>query len=128
MSDVNTAAVQEDDDDWSAEPPMLDGTREHPLFEKICEALQEVYDPEIPVDIFKLGLIYRIDIGPEGDVAVTMTLTSPGCPVAGEMPAWVEEALQPISGVKSTDVDIVWDPPWHPGFMSDMAKLELGMF
>ncbi len=90
--------------------------------------LKTVYDPEIPVDIYELGLIYKIDVSDEKDVAVQMTLTAPGCPVAGEMPGWVEEAVKRVPGVKDVKVDLVFDPPWDPSMMSEEARLELNMF
>ena len=86
-----------------------------------------VFDPEIPVDIYELGLIYKVDINDEGHVDIDMTLTAPGCPVAGEMPGWVEEAARRVKGVTSARVNLVFDPPWTPAKMSDEAKLELNM-
>jgi FeS assembly SUF system protein len=93
---------------------------------KVIEALETVYDPEIPVNIYELGLIYGVDIDPSGGVIVRMTLTAPGCPVAGYMPAEVERKVFDIPGVVSCRVDLVWDPPWDPSRMSDAAKLQLG--
>jgi len=96
----------------------------------IVRALKTVYDPEIPVDIYELGLIYKIDYQPEGEkkglVTVDMTLTAPGCPVAGEMPGWVDNALRGVEGVEDVDVNMVFEPPWTPERMSDEARLELG--
>ena len=86
----------------------------------------DVFDPEIPVNIFDLGLIYTIDISPENEVEVMMTLTAPGCPVAGEMPGWVADAVGPLAGVKQVNVNMTFDPPWGMEMMSDEAKLELG--
>jgi FeS assembly SUF system protein len=86
-----------------------------------------VFDPEIPVDIYELGLIYKVDINDEGHVDIEMTLTAPGCPVAGEMPGWVEQAARKVKGVTSASVNLVFDPPWTPARMSDEAKLELNM-
>ena len=94
----------------------------------IVEQLKTVYDPEIPVDIYELGLIYKVDVSDDRDVAIDMTLTAPGCPVAGEMPDWVREAVQKIPGVRNVDVNLVFDPPWEPSRMSDEAKLQLNMF
>jgi FeS assembly SUF system protein len=94
----------------------------------IVEALKTVYDPEIPVNIYELGLIYDIDIQNDGDVQVKMTLTAPGCPVAGTLPVEVKEKVQSVPGVKSADVELVWDPTWNPSMMSEAARLELGMF
>ncbi len=99
-----------------------------PLKSSIIEALREVYDPEIPVNIYDLGLIYDISIEGEGDVKITMTLTAPGCPVAGILPGQAEEAARSVEGVNSAEVDLVWDPPWNPDMMSEEAKLVLGFF
>ena len=92
----------------------------------VVKALKTVYDPEIPVDIYELGLIYKVDLSDERLLTVEMTLTAPGCPVAGEMPGWVEGALRGIEGVEDVKVDMTFDPPWTPARMSDEAKLELG--
>jgi FeS assembly SUF system protein len=98
------------------------------LTDKLVEELKTVYDPEIPVDIFELGLIYKVDVSDEKDVVVEMTLTAPGCPVAGDMPGWVQEAVMRVPGVRSCHVDLTFDPPWDPSRMSDEAKLQLNMF
>ena len=98
------------------------------LTDDIIEALKSVYDPEIPVDIYELGLIYKVDLSDDRDVAIEMTLTAPGCPVAGEMPGWVEDAVRKVEGVKSAQAQLVFDPPWDPSKMSDEAKLALNMF
>ena len=95
--------------------------------EKVIEALKTVYDPEIPVDIYELGLIYGIDISPENEVRVRMTLTAPGCPVAGDIVAEVDRKIESIDEVKSCRVELVWDPPWTKDRMSEAALLELGM-
>jgi FeS assembly SUF system protein len=95
---------------------------------EIIAALKTVYDPEIPSDIYELGLIYRIDIEDDRSVGVEMTLTSPGCPVAAEMPGWVQNAVNTVAGVRETKVNLVFDPPWHQGRMSDEARLALNMF
>ena len=94
----------------------------------IVAALKSVYDPEIPADIYELGLIYKIDVDDARNVAIDMTLTSPGCPVAGEMPTWVENAVASIAGVGQVTVKLTFDPPWDKDRMSDEAKLALGMF
>lgn len=107
-------------------PLIQPSSTEHPLYEQVVEACRSVYDPEIPVNIFDLGLIYTIEIGPESDVRVVMTLTAPGCPVAGEMPGWVADAVEPLQGVKTVDVQMTFDPPWGMEMMSDEARLELG--
>jgi FeS assembly SUF system protein len=98
------------------------------LTDRLIEAFKTVFDPEIPVDIYELGLIYKVDVSDERDVAVDMTLTAPGCPVAGEMPGWVEDAILYIPDVRHIKVDLVFDPPWDPSRMSDEAKLQLNMF
>ena len=98
------------------------------LTDDIIEALKSVYDPEIPVDIYELGLIYKVDLSDDRDVAIEMTLTAPGCPVAGEMPGWVEDAVKKVEGVRSARAQLVFDPPWDPSKMSDEAKLALNMF
>jgi FeS assembly SUF system protein len=94
----------------------------------IVAALKTVYDPEIPADVYELGLIYKIDVDDERNVAVEMTLTSPGCPVAGEMPTWVENAVASVAGVGVVTVKLTFDPPWDKDRMSDEAKLLLGMY
>jgi FeS assembly SUF system protein len=98
------------------------------LTDQLVEKLKTVFDPEIPVDIYELGLIYKVDVSDNKDVVIDMTLTAPGCPVAGEMPEWVREAIETIPEVKSCSVNLVFDPPWDPSLMSDEAKLELNMF
>jgi FeS assembly SUF system protein len=97
------------------------------LTDALVAALKTVFDPEIPVDIYELGLIYKVDIDDDYNVTVEMTLTAPGCPVAGDMPGWVEEAAMRVEGVKSAKANLVFDPPWTPARMSDEAKLELNM-
>jgi FeS assembly SUF system protein len=95
---------------------------------KLVAALKTVYDPEIPVDIYELGLIYKVDVAENKDVAVDMTLTAPGCPVAGEMPGMVKDALVGVEGIGDVTVNMTFDPPWTPEKMSDEAKLELNMY
>jgi FeS assembly SUF system protein len=99
-----------------------------PLKDTLVAALKTVFDPEIPVDIYELGLIYRLDIDLERNVEVDMTLTAPGCPVAGEMPGWVENAISAVPGVGQVKVKLVFDPPWDPSRMSEEAQLALNMF
>jgi FeS assembly SUF system protein len=94
----------------------------------IVEALKTVFDPEIPVNIYELGLIYDVDIQEGGRVQVKMTLTSPGCPVAGSLPGEVKTKVEAVPGVASADIDLVWDPAWNPSMMSEAARLQLGMF
>jgi FeS assembly SUF system protein len=98
------------------------------LTDQLIERLKSVYDPEIPVDIYELGLIYKVDVSDDKDIAIDMTLTAPGCPVAGEMPGWVEDAVREVPGVRNVKVELVFDPPWDPSRMSDEAKLQLNMF
>ena len=92
----------------------------------IVKSLKTVYDPEIPVDIYELGLIYKVDLDDDRLLTIDMTLTAPGCPVAGEMPGWVEGAVRGVDGVEDVKVNMTFDPPWTPEKMSDEAKLELG--
>ncbi len=98
------------------------------LTDDMIGAIKTVYDPEIPVDIYELGLIYRIDIDDERNVDIDMTLTAPGCPVAGEMPLWVQDAVRSVAGVNEVSVNMVFDPPWDPSRMSDEARVALNMF
>jgi FeS assembly SUF system protein len=97
------------------------------LEKRVVDVLRTCYDPEIPVNIYELGLIYKVDIQPEGHVHVQMTLTSPMCPVAGSLPPEVEAKVASVPGVSSAKVDVVWDPPWTPAMMSEVAKLKLNM-
>ncbi len=98
------------------------------LTDDIVAALKTVYDPEIPADIYELGLIYKVDIADDRTVAIDMTLTAPGCPVAGEMPGWVENAVVAVPGVQSCQVTMVFDPPWDQSRMSDEARVALDMW
>ncbi|MGH6746054.1 SUF system Fe-S cluster assembly protein [Novosphingobium sp.] len=97
------------------------------IYDGVIDALKEIFDPEIPVNIYDLGLIYGVDVSPESSVAVTMTLTTPHCPVAESMPGEVEMRVAAVPGVRDAEVNLVWDPPWDMAKMSDEAKLELGM-
>jgi FeS assembly SUF system protein len=97
------------------------------IYDGVIEALKEIYDPEIPVNIYELGLIYGVDVAEDGSVAITMTLTTPHCPVAESMPGEVELRVGAVPGVRDCEVNLVWDPPWDMAKMSDEAKLELGM-
>jgi FeS assembly SUF system protein len=94
---------------------------------KVVGALKKIYDPEIPVNIHDLGLIYSVNVADGGSVQVTMTLTAPACPVAGTLPGEVERAVKSVDGVSEAKVELVWDPPWNPGMMSKMARVMLGM-
>ena len=107
-------------------PLIAPSTTDHPLYDPVVEACRTVYDPEIPVNIYELGLIYTIDISAENEVKIIMSLTAPGCPVAGEMPGWIADAVEPLPGVKQVDVELTWEPPWGMDMMSDEARLELG--
>ena len=98
------------------------------LSDDIVSALKTVYDPEIPSDIYELGLIYKIDIEDDRSVKIDMTLTAPGCPVAGEMPGWVQNAVSAVEGVSDVDVSMVFDPPWTPDRMSEEARVALGWY
>jgi FeS assembly SUF system protein len=98
------------------------------LRERIEEVLRTVYDPEIPVNIYEMGLIYKLEVDDNGVVDVDMTLTAPNCPVAGTLPAEVETKIRAVDGVSDVNLDVVWDPPWDPSRMSEAAKLELGFF
>jgi len=99
-----------------------------PSQDAVLDAIATIYDPEIPVNIYELGLIYTVDIGDDGAVKVEMTLTAPGCPSAQELPVQVREAVLAVPGVTSADVETVWDPPWDPSRMTDEARLSLNMF
>jgi FeS assembly SUF system protein len=120
-----------------AEPAPQAGDAEKPsaipqdeldrITDDLIQALKKVYDPEIPVDIYELGLIYKVDINDDRHVDIEMTLTAPACPVAGEMPGWVEDAARKVEGVRSAKATIVFDPPWDASRMSDEARLQLNM-
>ena len=121
----------------ATEPPAETGQSTAPalppeeierLTTDIVAALKTVHDPEIPSDIYELGLIYKVEIDDDRNVAIDMTLTAPGCPVAGEMPGWVENAVNAVPGVANTKVKVVFDPPWDQSRMSDEARLATGMF
>lgn len=97
------------------------------ITDRLIEAFKTVFDPEIPVDIYELGLIYKVDIDDDRKVDIDMTLTAPGCPVAGDMPGWVETAARTVEGVQDVEVRLTFDPPWDPSRMSDEARLALNM-
>lgn len=107
--------------------PPQNGIEPEQLKEKVVEVLRSIYDPEIPVNIYELGLIYRLEADPSGFVSVDMTLTSPACPVAGSLPPEVESRIREISEVRDVVVEVVWDPPWGMDRMSEAAKLQLGL-
>jgi len=107
-------------------PLIAPSSLDHPLYDSVVEACRTVFDPEIPVNIYDLGLVYTITIDAENAVKIIMTLTAPGCPVAGEMPGWVQDAVGAVPGVKDVDIDMTFDPQWGMDMMSDEARLELG--
>jgi FeS assembly SUF system protein len=120
---MDTETVQQGQQGLAASPfQMLD------LESNVIEAIRQCYDPEIPVNIYDLGLIYNVDVQPAGEVNVKMTLTSPMCPVAGTLPPEVEQRVREVPGVTDANVEVVWDPPWNPDMMSEAAKLDLGFF
>ena len=107
-------------------PLIRQSSVDHPLYESVVAACRSVYDPEIPVNIYDLGLVYTIDINDDSDVNITMTLTTAGCPVAEDMPGWLADAVAPLEGVRTVNVELTWDPPWGMEMLSDEARLELG--
>lgn len=107
---------------------IADATESERLTNEVVKALKTVYDPEIPADIYELGLVYRIDIADDGVVEIDMTLTAPGCPVAGEMPIWVKNAVSAVPGVSDVKVNMVFTPPWDQSRMSDEARVALDMW
>ena len=115
-----------EDNKLEGSPLIAPSSTEHAIYDTIVEACKSVYDPEIPVNIYDLGLIYTININEDSDVEVKMSLTAPGCPVAGEMPIWVAEAIEPLPGVRSVNVELIWEPQWGMDMMFDEARLELG--
>lgn len=125
---TDTATDKPAEDAATAEVFTIPEAEVERLTTDIIAALKTVYDPEIPADIYELGLIYKIDIDNDRLVTIEMTLTSPGCPVAGEMPAWVENAVQSVPGVNHCVVRLTFDPPWDQSRMSDEARLALNMF
>jgi FeS assembly SUF system protein len=126
IDQMQDAGAGQTDVQAEGQPLIRPSSTDHPLYPQIVEACRTVFDPEIPVNIYDLGLVYTIAIGRENEVDITMTLTAPGCPVAGEMPGWVANAVEPLPGVKQVDVHMTFDPPWGMEMMSDEARLELG--
>ena len=124
MTDPNKAAPTEFESKASS-LPEAEITR---LTDDIVAALKTVYDPEIPADIYELGLVYRIDVEDDRSVKIDMTLTAPGCPVAGEMPGWVENAVGAVEGVSGVEVNMTFDPPWSPDRMSEEAQVAVGWY
>lgn len=131
MSNEDPIKAIEDSYDQLTDPPDIEYPQDHSLWPKIKDALKEIYDPEIPVNIYELGLIYKVEVKDNKngklDVAVEMTLTSPGCPVAQEMPSWVQGAVFSVEDIENVDVELVWDPPWDPSKMAETARLSLNM-
>ena len=113
--------------DGEAKPSAIPQDELDRITDELIQELKKVYDPEIPVDIYELGLIYKVDINDDRHVDIEMTLTAPACPVAGEMPGWVEDAARKVEGVKSAKASLVFDPPWDTSRMSDEARLQLNM-
>lgn len=111
-----------------AKPTALTPEQLEEITQSLIRELKTVFDPEIPVDVYELGLIYKIDVSDDKDIVIDMTLTAPACPVAGEMPGWVKDAVARVPGVREVTVNMVFDPPWTPERMSEEAKLELNMF
>jgi FeS assembly SUF system protein len=126
LSKYSRIMTCQDESPVEGTPLIAPSSTDHPLYDNIVDSIRTVYDPEIPVNIFDLGLIYTVEINEDSEVKIAMTLTAPGCPVAGEMPGWVAEAIEPLPGVKHVDVELVWEPPWGMDMMSDEARLELG--
>ena len=122
MTDAPLSAVE------TAKPSTLSPVELEALTAQIVAALKTVYDPEIPADIYELGLIYNVDIDDDRFVAIDMTLTAPGCPVAGEMPGWVENAVSAVPGISGVKVTMVFDPPWDQSRMSEEARVALDMW
>ncbi len=122
----NTPASKASDGDAQHSAIPLDELNR--MTDDMIAAIKTVFDPEIPVDIYELGLIYKIDVDDDRNVTVEMTLTAPGCPVAGEMPIWVENAVSSVEGVQSATANLVFDPPWDPSRMSDEARVALNMW
>ena len=111
----------------SADAAPANSSSPDAIRERVIEQLRTIFDPEIPVNIYELGLVYKVDVAADGATQVTMTLTTPMCPAAEELPPEVETKARSVPGVTSVQLDLVWDPPWSPDMMSDAAKLDLGM-
>lgn len=121
-------AVGEENYDALSEPANITASTDHAMWPVVRDAIKEVYDPEIPVNVYELGLIYKVDIDEKNNVDIKMTLTSPGCPVAQEMPGWIQGAVLAVEGIGDVDVEIIWDPTWDASMMSETAKMQLNMF
>lgn len=126
---VEPASAAAETSELPAADAAAAATGQNPHLESaIVDAIKTVFDPEIPVNIHEIGLIYNVDVQADGKVAIKMTLTSPGCPAAQEIPAEVKSRVEGVAGVTSCDVEIVWDPAWNPSMMSEAARLQLGFF
>ena len=125
---MDDASLQETPVAETAAPSTIPADELARLTDDIVSALKTVYDPEIPADIYELGLIYKIDIEDDRQVKIEMTLTAPGCPVAGEMPGWVENAVGAVEGVSGIEVTMTFDPPWSPDRMSEEAQVAVGWY
>lgn len=123
-----TAATEVTNAAAATEEKITAATATEAVEQAIVEALKTVFDPEIPVNIYEMGLIYDLNVEPGGKVQIKMTLTSPGCPVAGTLPVEVKDRTEAVPGVSAAEVEVVWDPVWNPSMMSEAARLELGMF
>jgi FeS assembly SUF system protein len=133
MSETSTETLPETTEATASAMPRATGSAIPPeelerLTQDIIAALKTVYDPEIPADIYELGLIYRVEVDDDRNIDVDMTLTAPGCPVAGEMPGWVENAISSVPGVGNVTVNMVFDPPWDQSRMSDEARVALDWY
>jgi FeS assembly SUF system protein len=128
MTDTQTEAAEPASNEAQVNGSAIPQGELDMLTDDLIGAIKTVYDPEIPVDIYELGLIYKIDVSDDRDIEVDMTLTAPGCPVAGEMPQWVSDAISSVDGVGDVKVNLVFDPPWTPERMSDEARVALNMF
>ncbi|WP_171815919.1 SUF system Fe-S cluster assembly protein [Candidatus Phaeomarinobacter ectocarpi] len=128
MTETQTEAVEPASNEARVNGSAIPQGELDMLTDDLIGAIKTVYDPEIPVDIYELGLIYKIDVSDDRDIEVDMTLTAPGCPVAGEMPQWVSDAISSVDGVGDVKVNLVFDPPWTPERMSDEARVALNMF
>jgi FeS assembly SUF system protein len=124
---METQALDNTESEATGTEAAAPATGTEAIKERIVETIQTVYDPEIPVDIYQLGLIYDIAVADDGKVDIKMTLTSPACPAAGVLPGEVEMKVRGVEGVSDVDLEIVWDPVWNPSMMSEAARLELGM-
>jgi len=128
MSDETTGTPVIADAPQTVEEKVAAATEREKIEEKVVEVLKTIFDPEIPVNIYELGLVYDIDIADDAKVHVKMTLTSPACPVAGSLPPEVKAKIEAVPEVAAAEVEVVWDPVWNPSMMSEAARLQLGMF